>query len=82
MRKQEAVKLFGKTQQELADAMGVSKSLVSQWPDPLPASVRDRVLGAAVRLGKLDARNINDFRSELGDSELLPATEKHQEAAA
>jgi len=51
MKKSDAVKIFG-NQSDLAKAIGLSKSAVSQWPDPLRQAHIDRVIGAAVRLGK------------------------------
>jgi hypothetical protein len=51
MQKAAAIALFA-TSAGTARALGISKSAVSQWPDPLPRSIADRVVGAAVRLGK------------------------------
>jgi UTP--glucose-1-phosphate uridylyltransferase len=56
MTKSEAVALFGDTQTALANALGVSRSYISQWPDVLEPKQADRVLGAAVRLGKLQPK--------------------------
>ena len=52
MTKSQAIAVFGGTGAELARALGVSRSYVSQWPEELPARVVDRILGAAFRLGK------------------------------
>ena len=52
MRKREAIELFGRTQQALADAVGVTRPAISQWPDELTQEQADRVVGAAVRLGR------------------------------
>lgn len=52
VRKSEAIKLFG-TQTRLADALGLGRSAVSQWPDELAQRQADQVLGAALRLGLL-----------------------------
>lgn len=52
MTKSEAIAMFG-TQADLARAVGVTRSYVSQWPEELRPEIADRVLGAAVRLGKL-----------------------------
>lgn len=52
----EAIHIVGKdTKSGLASVLGVSKQAVSQWPDELPARIVDRVIGAAVRLGRGDA---------------------------
>lgn len=52
MRKSEALQLFG-TQTRLAEALGLGRSAISQWPDLLPQRQADQVLGAALRLGLL-----------------------------
>ncbi len=51
MTKTEAVTIFG-SQAELARALEITKSAVSQWPDQLDRNRSDRVMGAAHRLGK------------------------------
>jgi predicted XRE-type DNA-binding protein len=57
MTKAEAVAMFGGLQRHLAEALGVTPSAVSQWPDgQLEQALEDRVIGAAVRLGKLPLR--------------------------
>lgn len=53
MRKSEAIQLFGGLQKDVAAALGITPSAVSQWPDDLDQATEDRVIGAAVRLGKL-----------------------------
>ena len=55
MKKSDAITLFGNRQRDLAEALEITESAVSQWPDDLPQSTIDRVVGAAVRLGKLPA---------------------------
>lgn len=57
MTKKEAIALFGKRQIDLADALGITASAVSQWPDPLDSATRDRVIGAAIRLEKLNTKD-------------------------
>ncbi|WP_373278002.1 UTP--glucose-1-phosphate uridylyltransferase GalU [Andreprevotia lacus] len=52
MNKQEAIHLFG-SQTRLADALGLGRSAVSQWPDELAQRQADQVRGAALRLGLL-----------------------------
>ena len=56
MRKIDAIRLFG-SQSRLADALGVGRSAVSQWPDDLLQRQTDQVTGAAMRLGLLDSGN-------------------------
>lgn len=48
MKKNEAIKLFGNCS-EAARAIGVTRSAVSKWPDPLTRAIRDRVVAAALR---------------------------------
>lgn len=50
--KTEAIKLFGTTK-ELAAALNISTSAISQWPEYLDQRKRDEVFGAAVRINKL-----------------------------
>lgn len=49
MHKQLAIKLLGGTTTSAADAVGVSASAVSQWPEELPSRIADRVLAALAR---------------------------------
>lgn len=51
MTKNEAIKLFGKTLQNLGDALGKTKSAISQWPEELDEDKKNMVIGAAVRRG-------------------------------
>jgi DNA-binding transcriptional regulator YdaS (Cro superfamily) len=39
--------------QGMAEALGITRSAVAQWPDPLRPRQVHEVLGAAVRLGRL-----------------------------
>ena len=50
MHKSEAIRLFGTKQQHLADALGVTRQLISAWPDELRPEQVDRVLGAFLRV--------------------------------
>jgi DNA-binding XRE family transcriptional regulator len=52
MKKQEAINIFGTKQKEMADALGKSKSAISQWGDDLTSEQINLVLGAALRSGK------------------------------
>lgn len=52
MTKSHAIAIFGDRQQDLADALGLSKGRISQLPEILPTPIADRVRGAALRLGK------------------------------
>jgi len=49
MLKIKAIELLGGTPKSTADAIGVSPSAVSQWPDMLPDRIADRVLAALAR---------------------------------
>lgn len=54
MTKQQAISYFGSAA-KLARALGISTAAVSQWPDEISQAQADRVIGAALRLGKLDS---------------------------
>jgi hypothetical protein len=51
MTKKEAIKLLGGKQRHVAQALEITESAVSQWPEELSQATADRVLGAAIRLG-------------------------------
>jgi transcriptional regulator with XRE-family HTH domain len=51
--KAKAIRLFGGTQAAMARALGVSTQAISQWPETLTQAQRDRLVGAAIRLGKV-----------------------------
>jgi DNA-binding transcriptional regulator YdaS (Cro superfamily) len=51
MYKNQAIKMFG-GQIPLAQALGITSSAISQWPDKLDQAKTDRVVGAAIRLKK------------------------------
>ena len=53
MTKQEAFDLFGGKAIYLARALEISRSSVSEWPDPLTPLLADRVIGAHVRHTKM-----------------------------
>lgn len=50
----------------MARALNLSKAAVSLWPDDLDLSRQDRVIGAAIRLGKITPEQaqelVNDER--------------------
>ena len=56
MTKEQAIRLFGDTRAygtlKLAEAMGVQRHAIYQWPDELEQRQADQVLGAAIRLGR------------------------------
>lgn len=52
MTKQEAADIFGGVHAELARALDMTRGGISQWPDELTDAQRDRVIGAAIRLGR------------------------------
>ena len=49
MDKSEAIALLGGSAIAAAEAIGISKSAVYQWPDELPPTISDRVLAALWR---------------------------------
>ena len=49
MTKDQAIKLLGGTSAKAAQAIGISQSAVSQWPEELPDTIRDRVQAALFR---------------------------------
>lgn len=53
MRKDEAADVFG-NQTKMAEALGLTKGAVSQWPDKLTDRQMNEVIGAAVRMGLSD----------------------------
>lgn len=50
MTKTEAIRLFGSRHQDLADALGVTRQLISSWPQELTRDQEDRVMGAFLRV--------------------------------
>lgn len=56
MTKTEAANLFDGNKAALGRACGVSRSAVCQWPEELPSDIRDRVLAAALREGRITPR--------------------------
>lgn len=52
MTKSEAIQLFTSVP-ALAHALGISRQAIYKWPDPLPQEQADRVIGAAIRTGRL-----------------------------
>lgn len=52
MDKAEAIRIFGSAA-AMARALGLSRARISQWSDELDQCQVDRVVGAAVRLGKV-----------------------------
>lgn len=55
MTKTEAIQLLGGTVSAAAQAIGVSSSAVSLWPDELPARIADRVQAALWRQAQANA---------------------------
>ncbi len=54
----------------MARALNLSKAAVSLWPDDLDLSRQDRVIGAAIRLGKItpeQARELVKNNERQGD---------------
>ena len=51
MQKLKAIELLGGTVTKASEAIGINSQAVSQWPDPLPPRLVDRVIAACVRTG-------------------------------
>jgi hypothetical protein len=51
LTKQQAIAIFGDGVR-LAEALGLTKGAISQWPDDLDQKRTAMVIGAAVQLGK------------------------------
>lgn len=51
---EDAVRLFGSVR-AMAAAMDLSTQAIYQWPDVLEQVHKDRVIGAAIRVGKIPA---------------------------
>jgi len=49
MLKSDAIRLLGGTNTSAAEAIGITQSAVSQWPDVLPPTIADRVIAALAR---------------------------------
>lgn len=59
MTKTEAIKLCGAaTSADFARLLGMTRQAIDHWPDELPQNYIDRVVGLAVRLGKIKVRPI------------------------
>lgn len=52
MKTSYAIELFGGVK-ALADALGITRQAIYQWPEDLPQEQADRINGAALRLGLL-----------------------------
>jgi len=53
MTKSEAIKIFSSVA-SLAGALGISRQAVYKWPNDLPQEQVDRIVGAAIRTGRID----------------------------
>lgn len=69
MNKIQAKTLLGGTGADVARRLGITRSAVSRWPDPLPPRVRREVIGAAVEQGLVTADN---FARVLADVLVVP----------
>lgn len=59
MTKNEAINMFGSVAQ-LAEALGITRQAIYQWPNQLPKDQADRINGAALRVGVLRHHVTND----------------------
>lgn len=53
MTKSDAIMLFASVT-ELASALSVTRQAIYKWPDELPQEQADRVIGAAIRTGRMN----------------------------
>lgn len=54
MTKNEAIELCGADNAtDLARLMGITRQAIGQWPNELPQRYADRIVGLAVRLGRI-----------------------------
>jgi len=67
MKKANAIELFGGSV-ALARALGVSRQLIWAWPEDLDEHQTDRVIGAAIRLGKLPGLIESGLRAQARES--------------
>ncbi len=58
MTREEAIKIFGKNQVDLAKALGKSKQAINQWGDILNRDQKRLVIGEAFLSGK----NVDAFK--------------------
>lgn len=69
MTKQEAADIFGGVHAELARALDMTRGGISQWPDELTEAQMDRVIGAAIRLGKTVPQRFREPRSSAANQQ-------------
>jgi len=62
MTKSQAIRLFGTRHQDLADALGVTRQLISSWPQELTRDQEDRVIGAWMRVNGFRLDRSEDLR--------------------
>ncbi len=56
---EDAVRLFGSVRQ-MAVALNLSTQAIYQWPDVLEQAHKDRVVGAAIRVGRIPMPRLQD----------------------
>lgn len=64
MTKNQAVRLFGKSQADMGRALQMTRAGIGRWPDDLTDAQTERVLGAALRLGKNIPRELIERRAQ------------------
>lgn len=64
--KTQAVGLF-RTRRALADALGITPSAISQWPEELPTRLADEIVGAALRCRLLTPERAAEWLGAAGD---------------
>ena len=67
MYKSTAIEIFGNLS-ALADALSTTRQTIYNWPEELEQHQTDRVIGAAIRLGKLPGLIESGLRAQARES--------------
>ena len=64
MKKSEAKELFGGRYVRLAEALGLGRAAISEWPEELTTRQRNEIVGAAVMCGKIKGARLPEYLKE------------------